>query len=124
MMDEVIVPKVQIPGIAWQRILDGDYINEEPERWKRLVAASYQRKYGARGFAQIVECARADDLADLFEYVHGVAEAMWSALGDQHGDPEGYASVYKEANACQQASDRIKKALADVGVEAKDRFDR
>ena len=122
MSDDVTVRKVQIPGIAWQRVIDGDYPNEEPERWQRLVDASYTRRQGF-GTSRVIKDARADDLNDLYEYVHGVAGAAWSAVGDQAGDPESYASVRGEALACTMASERIKVALAGVGVEAKDRFD-
>jgi hypothetical protein len=122
MSDHVTVRKLQIPGVAWQRIVDGDYPNEVPERWQRLVDASHTRRQGF-GTSRVITGARADDLNDLYEYVHGVAGAAWSAVGDQEGDPEAYRSVRGEALACTVASERIKVALAGVGVEAKDRFD-
>lgn len=38
---------------------------------------------------------------------------MWSALGDQRGDPESYASVRAEAQTCTLACQRITEALGD-----------
>jgi len=108
--------KVQIPGTAWQRAADGQYPMDEVARWHRLTSGSWERKYGRSAFGRVFAIEtdqEKEDIADLRDYLDSVAGAMWSALPDQRGNAEDYASVRREAEACTLACERITAALND-----------
>lgn len=109
-----IAEGVQIPGNGWQYVLDSSYPTSP--RWHRITGTT--RRYGRHGFAFVLDALRGDDALDLFEYMESAAGAQESALGDQRGDPENYASVRRDAVGLRTGADRLQAALRAAGVEA------
>lgn len=104
----------RIPGGAWRRAAEGDFLNDAPAHWRDLNEVAVERRFG-RGTQYRVPVTEATRpaLDDLRDYLDTVAGAMWSALPDQKGDQESYVSVRTEALTCTLACRRITEALGD-----------